>query len=109
MEQKWLLIDDQRNPNDLGCECVIARTFDEGLAALQEGESYTLLLLDHDLGDPDPKKTGWDLLCWLEEHSKHIPERIKIITNNGAVFQKMQKLADKLYKIRNNEWHDLTW
>jgi len=104
LPQKWLLIDDQRNLNGFGCDCsaIVARTFDDGLAALQEGEAYTLLLLDHDLGDTDPKKTGWDLLCWLERNPDHLPKDIKLVTNNGAVYLKMKALVDKLY--RREEW-----
>jgi hypothetical protein len=71
-----LLIDDQRNlPADR-----IARTYQEGIAALAE-QHWEVLLLDHDLGDvsgPDGRElTGYDVACWLEENPEHLPDRVE--------------------------------
>lgn len=88
---KVLLIDDLRNLTSDRC----ARTFDEGISALQD-QRWDLLLLDHDLGDPNPKKTGYDILSWLEEHPQHVPGDIKLVTQNPVGRQKMQPLIDRL-------------
>jgi hypothetical protein len=60
---KTLLIDDLR---EIAADRV-PRTFSEGIQALREGP-WDLLFLDHDLGDPNPRHTGYDILCWLEEN-----------------------------------------
>ncbi len=51
---RTLLIDDLR---EIAVDRV-ARTFLDGIAALKEG-SWDLVLLDHDLGDPNPRHTGY--------------------------------------------------
>ena len=76
-----LLIDDQRSlPVDR-----IARTYQEGVAALAE-QHWDILYLDHDLGDfsgVDGKElTGYDIACWLEQNPQHLPDRIEIVTSN---------------------------
>lgn len=89
---KILLIDDIREME----ADVVARTFDEGIAALKS-DSFTLLLLDHDLGDPDPRKTGYDILSWLERNPKHLPKDIKVISMNSVGIQKMNVVIKRLY------------
>jgi hypothetical protein len=74
---KVLLIDDQRTlPAD-----VIARTYDQGVQALEEG-NIRRLLLDHDLADLDPKKTGYGIILLLEECEEMRPEAIHLVTAN---------------------------
>ncbi len=58
---KTLLIDDFRTLN----VDYIARTFDEGIKSRQS-QNWDVLYLDHDLGEEDPKKTGYGIVCWLE-------------------------------------------
>jgi hypothetical protein len=69
----------------------------EGLQALQEG-GWDLLLLDHDLGDPDPRHTGYDLLSWLERNPQFLPKRIELVTANPVGREKMKMVIEKLYK-----------
>lgn len=89
-----LLIDDIRwAPAD-----AIARTFDKGIEALHVLGPWDVLLLDHDLGDPDPKKTGYDILCWLEENPEFTPKNILLVTQNPVGREKMQPLVDRLLK-----------
>ena len=76
---RTLLIDDERT---IDCTMVV-RIYDEGILALQI-EKWDELLLDHDLGDPDERKTGYGIMCWLEQNVQYIPRRIILITLNPA-------------------------
>ncbi len=95
MKRKTLIIDDLR-VFDIKEGDRIARTFSEGIQALQEGP-WDLLLLDHDLGDPDPRHTGYDVLCWLEQSPQFLPQEIQLITMNPVGRQKMKLVINKLY------------
>jgi hypothetical protein len=89
-----LLVDDLRwAPCDR-----VARTFDDAVSALRNDGPWDVLLLDHDLGDPNPKKTGYDILNWLEEHPQFIPKDIKLVTQNPVGRQKMAALINRLLK-----------
>ncbi len=91
--KRTLLIDDVRWAP---ANAAVARTFNAGIAFLQEEGPWDLLLLDHDLGDPNPKKTGYDVLCWLEEHPRYMPKDIRLVTQNPVGREKMQPLINKL-------------
>jgi hypothetical protein len=95
IDKKVLLIDDKRNGN-----YVIARTYESGIFLLTSCK-WNTVILDHDLGCfKDGKEyTGYDILCFLEEHSEYLPEEITLITANAAVREKMQKLINKLYEL----------
>lgn len=90
---KILLIDDMR---DIKAD-VVARTFDEGIKALKNKGPFTTLYLDHDLGDENPTKTGYDIMCFLEENPQYLPERILCISANPVGRQKIQVVIEKLY------------
>jgi hypothetical protein len=90
---RYLLIDDMRN---ILCHR-IARTFDDGVKALKEEGPWTALYLDHDLGDPDPAKTGYGIMCFLEANPEYLPERIVLVTSNPVGRDNMQVVIDKLY------------
>lgn len=93
MTERHLLIDDLRNFN----VDRTARNYDEGIKALQE-EKWDVLWLDHDLGDPYSKeKTGYDILCWLEENPEYLPGRIELVTSNPAGRDRMNLVLNKLY------------
>lgn len=79
-----LLIDDFR---DLTADRV-ARTFDDGIIALQECV-WDYLLLDHDLGDEEVRKTGYGIVCWLEQNPQWRPKRIQLVTVNPVGRQNM--------------------
>ena len=89
---KALLIDDIR---DIKADRV-ARTFDDGIVALKE-QKWDILYLDHDLGDSDPAKTGYDILNWLEANPEYLPVEIFLVTQNPVGREKMLKLIDRLY------------
>ncbi len=63
---RTLLIDDLRNIK----ADVIARTYDEGIRELTYNGPWDLLLLDHDLASfvNGIEKTGYDVMCFLEEN-----------------------------------------
>ncbi len=91
-----LLIDDVKNlPADR-----VARTFNEGIAALQE-QHWDVLLLDHDLADftgPEGReRNGYHVLCWLEANPEHLPGDIVIVSANGGGIPHMRLTIKKLY------------
>lgn len=88
-----LLIDDLRNIK----ADVIARTYDEGIKALQS-QHFDILYLDHDLGDIDENKTGYGIMVFLEENPKYLPDKIILITANPVGRIRMQNIIDKIYK-----------
>ena len=93
---KTLLIDDQRSMDVTRTE----RTYNCGINALKE-ENWDILFLDHDLGDFNSKgqeKTGYHILCWLEEHIKYLPKEIRIVSQNSVGRQRMKVVIDKLYE-----------
>jgi len=75
----------------------IARTYDEGIAAQEE--KWDRLLLDHDLGDflDGRERTGYDIMCWLEEHPEHLPKEIIPVTDNPVGRKKILQVIRKLY------------
>lgn len=90
-----LLIDDQRNIESER----VARTYEDGLAALQEGE-WDILYLDHDLGCFDARGkeyTGYDVLCWLEQNLAFLPKSIVLVTSNPSGRLRMEQVIRKLY------------
>lgn len=97
---KILLIDDIRNLP----ATKVARDYFSGVEALETSE-WDVLLLDHDLAcyDEDGKEwTGYDVMCWLEEHPEHLPKQeIKIVSSNPVGRDRMQSVIDKLYSNRN--------
>jgi len=90
-----LLIDDRRNI--VGAK-LTARNYKDAITALQSNK-WELVLLDHDLGDFQNNReyTGYDILCWLEEHKERLPKRIVLVTDNPSARQRMQLVIDKLY------------
>lgn len=93
MSIKTLLIDDVRNIE----ATKIARTFDEGISALKE-EVWDILYLDHDLAEEDPKKTGYGIMCFLEENKQYLPKEIILVTSNPVGRKQMEVIINKLYE-----------
>jgi len=99
---KILLIDDMRNEDskNVGMKVTkIARTYKDGLEQLKFHGPWDLLLLDHDLAcfEDGRERTGYDLLCWLEEFPQFLPKDILVITDNASVHRKMKMVVNKLY------------
>jgi hypothetical protein len=94
---KTLLIDDVR---DVGNPDIIARNYQSGIIMLSTAH-WDLLLLDHDLASYDEhgkEKTGYDIMCWLEQYPERLPKKIELVTSNPVGRKKMQTVIDKLYK-----------
>jgi len=96
MERGALLIDDLRK---LNVERT-ARSYNAGIEALAE-RHWDVLYLDHDLGDfsgPEGReRTGYDVMCWLEANTEHLPSKIVIVSANSVGRQRMTQVIDKLY------------
>ena len=98
LKMRTLLIDDVKTFGDIPDE--IARTFDDGLEALKR-ERWGMVMLDHDLGNTNPKKTGYDLLCYIRDK---IPmnrwPKIKLVTNNPVGRQNMIAVLGDMEKMK---------
>lgn len=88
-----LVIDDLKNVKHATYH---ARTFDEGIKCLKE-EKWDKLYLDHDLGTEENGKTGYDILCFLEENPQYLPGTINIISLNGSGIERMRLVINKIY------------
>ena len=97
IQSKWLLIDDVRTVPGVDS---IARTYEEGLEAIKNDGPWNCIIFDHDLGSTG---TGYDLMCYLEQHPHLIPNNIMIITQNASVMQKMQQLKDRLLTLKSSK------
>ncbi len=91
-----LLIDDMRN-RDVDR---IARTYDDGILALEKEGPWDVLYLDHDLGcfSEGKEYTGYDVLCWIEAFPEFAPKKIELVTSNPAVRIKMLQTIEKIYE-----------
>lgn len=104
-----LLIDDIRNelsPQVNRKVSVIARDYNEAIMCLIKLGPWDLVLFDHDLAsfeDPDnPKteKTGYDIVCWLEEYPEFMPKDWEVISSNPVGREKMQKVLEAIDEKR---------
>jgi len=85
-----LLIDDIRH---VPVATKVARTFQEGIDALQS-QKWDILLLDHDLGE---EKSGYDVMCWLEQNPDHLPGEIACVSANPVGKARIEQVIRKLY------------
>jgi len=90
---KTLLIDDLREIKATR----VARTYDDGIHALVSEGPWDMLYLDHDFGDPDPAKTGYGIMKFLELNPELKPIKIVLVTSNPVGRKYMQMVIDKLY------------
>ncbi len=93
---RHLLIDDYRN---LSVD-VIARNYDEGIKQLELNGPWDELLLDHDLAsfdDDGHEKTGYDIMCWLEEHPEYLPKKIVCVSANTVGVQRINTVIERVY------------
>ncbi len=100
---KILLIDDLRTPSFIlkhyGYTVTdIATSYQTGIRQL-ENEQFDLLLLDHDIASwvDGIERTGYHVLCWLEENPQHLPKKIVLVTSNPVGQQRMKDLIARLY------------
>jgi hypothetical protein len=101
---KVLLIDDMRSENhlrDVGMvimPTMVARTYEDAIYALTKLGPFDLVYLDHDLGDDDMDKTGYSIMCFLEENTQYLPGQIEIVSSNPVGRKNMKVVIDRLYK-----------
>lgn len=95
-KNKWLLIDDIRTIPGVD---KIARTYDEGLRAITSEGPWECIVFDHDLGNSI--RTGYDLMCILEQQPSLIPNNIMIITQNPSARPKMEQLRTRLLNLKH--------
>jgi hypothetical protein len=98
---RTLAIDDSR---ELPEASVLARNFNEGIRQLELNGPWDLLLLDHDLAsfDNDGKeKTGYDIMCWLEENLQFLPKKIECVSANPVGRSRITLLITSLYRKRD--------
>jgi hypothetical protein len=104
--KRVLLIDDVRTEVNLPQHAqsidMIARNYWAGIDALLYLPKWDLLLLDHDLSSFNPgdgkERTGYDIMCWLEEFTAYLPGEIEIVSANPVGRKRMQLVIEKLYK-----------
>lgn len=91
-----LWLDDLRPPWKYGCiGWEWAKTADEAIALLSTGR-VTEASLDHDLdedatmGLPPKEKTGYDVVCWMEENNIWPPDGVKVHSLNPAGANRMR-------------------
>lgn len=103
-----LWLDNIREPwkhGYVGCEW--AKTADEAIALLKTGR-ITFASLDHDLsetatmGTPTKgEKTGYTVVCWLEEHPEFWPEKgVKVHSMNPVGARRMREVIEAHYHRR---------
>ena len=99
-----LWLDDVRPPWRYGCIGYHwAKTYEEAIAALQTG-TVTFASLDHDLsemaaiGQPAPgEKTGYDVLCWMEQNNCWPVDGVRVHSLNPAGRARMEQTIRQHY------------
>jgi hypothetical protein len=95
---RTLAIDDTR---ELPEASVLARNYFEGILQLEKNGPWDLLLLDHDLASFDEngrEKTGYDIMCWLEENKQFLPKKIECVSANPVGRSRITSLIVSLYR-----------
>jgi len=99
----FLWLDDQRNPFHHGAiGAVWVKTYEEAIELLATGE-VEVASLDHDLnmtqtmGYADEEKTGYDILCWMEENNVWPVNGVQVHSANPSGRKKMLQVVQKHY------------
>jgi hypothetical protein len=99
-----LWLDDVREPWKFGfIACEWAHTADEAIEMLQTKE-ITFASLDHDLtiddtiGAPKGEKTGYDVVCWMEENNVWPRDGVVVHSMNPVGRARMQQVIDRHYR-----------
>lgn len=87
---KVLLIDDRRNMN----ADYIARTFEDGVYKLKT-QKWDVLYLDHDLGKF--KKSGYDVMLFLDNNREFIPKIILCISDSPGNKDQINGMIKDIY------------
>jgi hypothetical protein len=93
---KTLLIDDMPETKAVKAD-VVAKSYEEGIEALKTQGPFDVLYLDHDLGDEDPHKSGYSIMCFLEANLKYLPGSIVCVSRNPSGRRNIEIVINKLY------------
>lgn len=100
-----LWLDDVREPWKHGfIVSKWAKTADEAIEFLKTGE-ITFASLDHDLADDTMgtakgEKTGYDVVCWMEENDVWPEDGVIVHSLNLAGKARMEQVINKHYRGR---------
>ena len=103
--QIYLWLDDVRDPVDHGkIGWLWVKTYEEAISAFQ---NYDVLAasLDHDLGImstiglDSEEKTGYHVVCWMEEHGVYPIGGVMVHSQNPVGAQKMRKALSRMASI----------
>src|SRR5271166_4354689 len=95
-----VLIDDFRDRPDAD---IIIRNYASALRYLEMFLfDVTYLMLDNDLGSPDPNDDGYKIACWIEARAQDLgpaawPETVEVVTGNPPAALKMAQVFGKYY------------
>lgn len=103
-----LWLDDIREPERFGhAGWTWAKTADEAIELLKTGR-VRRASLDHDLSIDqmlqyhDNEKTGYDVVCWMEENNVWPPEGTKVHSMNPVGAARMEQVISKAYRNKGN-------
>jgi hypothetical protein len=101
MKERILAIDDTR---EMLSAHVVARTYRDGIAALERLGPFTRLYLDHDISgvefhhnDQGHELTGHDIVKWLAENRQYLPDEIVVVSGNVEGVKNMRSILKELY------------
>jgi len=104
-----LWLDDIRDPIDQGyVGWTWVKTVDDAISLLKTG-NVVRASLDHDLsllatlGYPDKEKTGYDVICWMEEHNIWPEKGVRVHSMNPVGRQRMMAVIVKYNKELQDE------
>jgi hypothetical protein len=98
-----LWLDDLRNPEKFGfVGAVWVKNYDEAITALKTGK-VTFASLDHDLdlkmtnGELPLEKTGYDVICFMEENNIWPVNGVRVHSSNPSGGNRMRQVIYKYY------------
>lgn len=105
--KKFLWVDDLRDPPDdlpEGLVWDVARSYQEAIDKLQES-CYDVISLDHDLGE---EKSGYDVLCWIEEKFHFGEKPVKLVYIHTANPEGARRMYLALYNLKERGLYNET-
>ena len=97
-----LFVDDVRVPQEVyfdGGNWAVARTYEEAIDCLKSG-NVTVLSLDHNLAG---LKTGYDILCWMEENNVWPKEVCLVHSKDPAGAARMLMVINRYSDLRGQQ------
>ena len=104
---KTLWLDDIRDPAKFGfVGATLVTTADEAIEHLKTGQ-YDFASLDHDLtiedtlGIPKGEKTGYTVVCWMDENDCWPEKGVRVHSMNPSGKQRMEAV---IYNYYGRNW-----